>query len=640
MSRKKIAVLMASIDREYQQDFASGLASEAAKNDIDICIFNSQGHMNVAISTSEVGESRIYDLPDLNEFDGIISMPATMGNDLALKKVLALLEPLKGKPHVSIDTPIDGAVTIQFDDRISVEELTEHMLSEHGARRVAYVSGPFGAPVSEERVNAARKVLQRHGLSLEDRMLFDGEWTRVGGRRAAEQILQMGGELPDAVMCANDDMALSVIECFNENGIQVPRDVAVTGFDALRESVMRGLTTICRPIDRSARKAIEILCEWMDGNEPKEKTVTLSTIPIFGETCGCKQNIEHINDKLRLLGTERWNMETILTRVSMFSGTMAGVGDEAEAREKIRDFVQSWGIQELYLCVDPAICREVENQEHHNAYPNEMLLLYGYRNGKEYPSEVFPVFDLTPSMNQIRKDSVCLVFCPLYYRDRSFGYVAMNKGNGTGAALYPVLMLLNGTVMSLYLQTNIKKSAAVIERMANHDIMTGLLNRRGYMRLAPEKMEEARKNGKLFVLMSGDMNHMKDINDRYGHLAGDEAIVRMGKALEVVRNMGMIPVHISGDEFLAYGIMEHEDSAKEMIARINQKLDEMNKNDAWICDISASFGIHAAVPGEGDTIDKYMTLADRAMYENKNRTKYGRRKDDKKPFLHDEKQTG
>ena len=634
MSRKKIAVLMASIDREYQQDFASGLASEGAKNDIDVCIFNSQGHMNVAISTSEVGESRIYDLPDLSDFDGIISMPATMGNDLALKKVLSLLEPMKGKPHVSIDMQIEGAVTIQFDDRISFEELTEHMLSEHGARRIAFVSGPFGAPVSEERVNACRNVLRRHGLTLEERMLFDGEWTRVGGRRAAEQILQMGGKLPDAVMCANDDMALSVIEYFNENGIQVPRDVAVTGFDALRESVMRGLTTICRPIDRSARRAIEVLRDWMNGEEPKEKTITLSTIPIFGETCGCRQNAEYNNDKLRLLGTERWNLETILTRVSMFSGTMAGVGDEVEAREKIHDFVESWGIHELYLCVDPAICRDVENQQHSGAYPDEMLLLYGYRNGKEYPPEVFPIGDLTPSLNQIRKNSVCLVFCPLYYRDQSFGYVAMDKGNGTAAALYPVLMLLNGTVISLYLQTNIKKSAAVIERMANHDIMTGLLNRRGYMRLAPRTLEDARKQGKLFVLLSGDMNHMKDINDRYGHLAGDEAISRMGRALEVVKKQNMIPVHISGDEFLAYGIMEREEQVDEMIERINGELDRINREDPWICDISASFGVQAAVPGTGDTLDSFMTLADRAMYENKNKIKYGRRKDDEKPFLH------
>ena len=75
MKRKRIAVLMASIDREYQQDFAAGLASVCAKYNTDICIFNTQGHMNIAISTSEVGESCIYDLPDLSEFDGIISLP-------------------------------------------------------------------------------------------------------------------------------------------------------------------------------------------------------------------------------------------------------------------------------------------------------------------------------------------------------------------------------------------------------------------------------------------------------------------------------------------------------------------------------------------------------------------------------------
>ena len=55
MSRRKIAVLIASIDREYQQDFTSGLEKAAAKRDIDLCIFNTQGHMNIAISsTSEV----------------------------------------------------------------------------------------------------------------------------------------------------------------------------------------------------------------------------------------------------------------------------------------------------------------------------------------------------------------------------------------------------------------------------------------------------------------------------------------------------------------------------------------------------------------------------------------------------------
>ena len=619
---------MASIDREYQQDFAAGLASAGAKYDIDICIFNSQGHMNVSVATSEAGESRIYDLATLSEFDGIISMPATMGNDIATNKVFAALKQLKGKPHVSIDVVQEDAVTILFDDRISVEEMTEHLIVEHGARRIAFVSGPMSSNVALDRLDACRNVLKRHGLYLEDKLIFDGEWTRTGGRRAAERIIQMGGELPDAVMCGNDDMALSVIECFNQIGIRVPQDVAVTGFDALRESVMRGLTTICRPVDRSARKALEILSGWIDGEAPKKKTVSLSTIPIFGDTCGCARSVEHINDKLRNLAMERWNMETILTRVSMFSGMMAGVGDEDEAREKIRYFVQSWGINELCLCVDPAICRDVDMPANHQSYPEQMLLLYGIRNSKEYEPQLFPAFDLTPSLYDIRKDPACLVFCPLYYRDRDLGYVAMNLGNGTGSALYPVLMLLNGTLMSLYLQTSVKKSASTIERMANHDIMTGMLNRRGYMQLAPAMLRQAREEGKIFVLLSGDMNHMKDINDRYGHLAGDEAICRMGRALQIVTRRGMIPVHISGDEFLACGLMNSKSEAESISLLVNEELERINREDPWLCDISASLGVYAEIPKEDDSIDSFMTQADRAMYADKNKFKYGRRKED------------
>ena len=460
---------------------------------------------------------------------------------------------------------------------------------------------------------------------LDNRLVFDGEWTRTGGRKAAEAILEAGGELPDAIICANDDMALSVIECFNEHGIRVPKDVAVTGFDALREAVMRGLTTICRPVDRSARKAVEVLCRWIAGEVPENNHIILPTIPIYGESCGCVQNLEHMNDKLRALGTERWNMETILTRVSMFSGTLAGVGDEQEAAEKIREFVASWNIREMYLCIDPAICRDAGEKPGKNAYPEEMLLLYGIRNGKEYKPLLFDRSDLVPALQEMRRNTACLVFCPLYYRNRNFGYVVMEHGNGTGAALYPVLMLLNGALISLFLQTNIKNYASTIANMAVHDIMTGMLNRRGYMEQAPAMMEQARRQHKVFTIISIDMDHMKRINDTYGHLKGDEAISRMGKALGFLPEYGMTPVHISGDEFQAFGITDSVEKAKALIPEIRASMDRQNRKEPWICELSASIGIYAAVPGTEDGIDEFMTRADREMYADKTRRKQGRR---------------
>ena len=239
-----------------------------------------------------------------------------------------------------------------------------------------------------------------------------------------------------------------------------------------------------------------------------------------------------------------------------------------------------------------------------------------------------PTFDLTPVLQEMRKNTVCLVFCPLYYRDRSLGYVAMDLGNGTGAALYPVLMLLNGALMSLYLQTDIKRSAATIERMARQDIMTGMLNRRGYMERAPILLEQAKQEGRIFTLLSADMDHMKDINDQYGHLMGDEAICRMGRALQKLEDYDMTPVHISGDEFLAYGIVDDLDEARELVNHVNEELNKINENDPWICNISASLGVYAAVPQAEDNIDIFMTMADRSMYADKNKRKYGRRKDD------------
>lgn len=151
------------------------------------------------------------------------------------------------------------------------------------------------------------------------------------------------------------------------------------------------------------------------------------------------------------------------------------------------------------------------------------------------------------------------------------------------------------------------------------------------MELAPQVMEQARREGKLFALLSADMDHMKDINDQFGHLMGDEAICRMGRALEKVTKHHFTPVHISGDEFLAYGIVDDADEAKQMIGFVNSQLETINREDPWICDISASLGIYAAIPKEGDNIDIFMTMADRAMYADKNKRKYGRRKDDIKP---------
>ena len=623
MRRRRIAVFMASVDREYQQIFSAGLAAAGRQYDMDLCIFNSQGHPNEAIRTNEGQESAIYELFDPESFDGAISLLATMGNDQTSRKVREAISRVqrRGMPHVSMDVPVEGAVTLCFDDRGSVIALTEHLIEKHGVQSVAFVSGPLISGVSQERLRACRDALAAHGLALEEELLFDGQWTRIGGREAALQMLNRGGKLPDAVICANDDMALSVMETFQEHGIRVPEDVRVTGFDALREAVMRGLTTISRPIDQSARLAMEILWNWLEGREPTEWTRILKTNPVYGNSCGCFLSLEQKIEKLRGLERERGKMESNMTRVSMFSDMMVSVSGEEETVESMREFVRGWELGEFFLCIDPAICRDGFEQQSAGIFPDRMLLLYGTREDREEERQLFDRHELAPVLQQMREKPVCLVFCPLYYRDRELGYVAMGLGPGTGLNLYSILMLLNSTLMVLYLQSSMRRYAETIERLVNHDIMTGMINRRGFMTLAPAVLEQARREGRFFVLISADMDHMKQINDEYGHLMGDEAICRMGEGMRVLESRNMTPVHISGDEFLAFGIADSLQAAEELVPLIHAELKRQNAERPWIQEITTSLGMYAAVPEAGEELDRFLTRADRAMYADKTRKK-------------------
>ncbi len=621
MERKRIAVLLASIDREYQRNFAAALSAEAERIDADIFIFNCQGHSNHIIFTTDAGEGAVFDLPRMMSFDGIISLRETLANDVARLKVEELLQYYKGKPHVSIDVPTNGAVNILFDDSASVRALTSHLIEHHGVRDIVYISGPKRQIVAMNRLIACRETMEAHGLTLRPENVYDGEWIQRRGREIAMELLEREEGLPEAIVCGNDDMALGVIEMLHEQGKRVPEDVIVTGYDAIREAMLRELTTARRPIERAARTALAVLNHWIDGREPTKWDIFLPTIPLFRGTCGCEREKETLRERMWAMASERRSLEETLSKVSMFSGALASAKDEQDTYEKIGELARRWNVGEMYLCADPGITREIPERTQQETWPERMLLLYGRREGDSLPIQTFPTKDLIPVMHEKDRLPMCLVFSPLYYQDRILGYLAIENGDGIDTAMYSVLMLLNGALMSLYLQSNLRFYARRLEELTYTDPITGLLNRRGLMERAPLVMERARAEGKYFVLMSSDMDHMKMINDNYGHQAGDEAIRRMGRAMEKLRDEGMMPVHISGDEFQAYGMTEDRDAAGRIREALSRSLRQLNEEELWITEIHTSIGLCASVPREGMTLEDYQRTADRAMYEEKNRKK-------------------
>ena len=621
MRRKRIAILMASIDREYQSDFVRGAFAAAKERNIDVCVLNCQGYMNVDVSISGMGESAIFHLPGIQDFDGIISLPETFADGITLHKVRKTLRSLSGKPHVSIDLPADGAVSIRFDDKVSVRQLTEHLIEKHGVSKFVYLSGPQKNGVAMARLQAFRETVEAHGLSLAPEDIFEGEWINSSGWECAEKLLQRPEGLPEAVVCGNDDMAFGVSEYLGDQGYRIPEDILVTGFDALREAISRGLTTIRRPIDQAAREAVRVLDMWMTGNVPDQWEIVLPTIPMYEESCGCILEQADPRPRTHSMRTERRQRESLLLQTSMFNGSLASVADEQDAREKIDQFVRTLGISELYLCVNPALTRENAETPKNSVYPERMLLLYGRDGKRSLPPKLFDTRQMVPVMEEERNRPLGLIFCPLYYREQRFGYLAMDMNQTVGVALYSVLMLFNGALTSLYFQSSMRRYVRKMADMSVHDIMTGMLNRRGFMEKSPELLEQCRQEEKFFVMISADMDDMKKINDQYGHQTGDQAIIRMGRAMQKLEELNMTPVHISGDEFLSYGMADTQEEAESILVAAHEGICRLNAEEPWIVETGASIGMYAAVPKEGETIDVFLTRADHAMYEEKNRKK-------------------
>ena len=617
--KRRIAVVMAGLDKEYQQEFSKGMAEASRRHDIDLCIFNCQGQAEEGVIRNDQGENSIFDLPDLKMFDGVVALCYTMVSSKALDQIHHLLYQLGDHPLVTIDTSITSAVEVTFDDVMSVKAQMEHLAGEHGCRRFAMVTGPMGNKVAMDRYNASLEVLSAYGCTVQS--VFDGSWTRDGGRTAAAGMLADPRGLPEVIVCGNDDMAFGVIEALGAAGIRVPEDVKVAGFDALREAVGRGLTTVLRPVREAGKTSVDILVDWMNGKRPEEWVITLPTKLILGSSCGCPGTPGTAERYMRKLGEAHRNIERSLTRASGFSSSLAGVAGQAEAGKVISDFAGSWGVRDMHVCVAPDfLSPEAKLQQ--SGYPGRMLLLASYSQGKTAPQMAFDTRDLLPILQMEHEEPLTLVFSPLYYLDKNFGYAVFDLKHATGFELYSVLTLLGGALMSLNLKSIVTAYATALEDMSMHDPLTGLYNRRGYNQLAPAIFADAQAHNRCFAVISCDMDGMKTINDEHGHMAGDTAIIRMGKALRTLELDGMTCVHISGDEFIAVGIVRDGEHALQLVENLYVAIDDINHRDRWICDIAASVGVFAAIPKLDEKMDDFLIRADGAMYRNKRGRKH------------------
>lgn len=305
--RRRINLLIPYLDGDYYGTIFTTLQQQAGEK--NAVLFTIQ-------SLPSVRNPAAFDFPiGTEEADGWIlvtnpltAMPASP--DL-LRAIRATGKPVVTIGYIEPRIPCDAVV---IDNRTAVREAVLHLVHEHGHRRIAFVGGTEHIDLVE-RFEGYKDALRECGIPYEESLHFEAfNAMRHGGIRAAEEMLKRDVSFT-AVIAATDLNAVGLIETLQAAGRNIPRDVAVIGFDDLPLSAEHAppLTTVHQPIAELARKALEALFRRMDGDAAEETVIRVPTRFVRRASCGCsyavkaatakamKKELAHLQGSIRQL---------------------------------------------------------------------------------------------------------------------------------------------------------------------------------------------------------------------------------------------------------------------------------------------------------------------------------------------------
>jgi LacI family transcriptional regulator len=185
-------------------------------------------------------------------------------------------------------SPTPASMNVRCDNESGMRALLHHLVADHGYRSLAYLSGNADSPDSRARARVFETEAAAAGARLQAGPAWQGNYSAAGGAGVIGALLDAGQELPRAIVCANDQTALGVMHALARRGIDVPGQVAVTGFDdvPVARHLHPPLTTIRQPIRELGATAFDVLYSRISagGGDPE---VVLPVRLVVRESCGC-----------------------------------------------------------------------------------------------------------------------------------------------------------------------------------------------------------------------------------------------------------------------------------------------------------------------------------------------------------------
>jgi DNA-binding LacI/PurR family transcriptional regulator/signal transduction histidine kinase len=407
--RPTIGFFINEIDGDFQTLFWTSIIKAAQKLDVNLITY--EGRILFNTDNISVEHNMVYRLADASRLDGLIIATGTLINKVSQDFFIDFIKEFQDIPKVSIYENIPGIPSILVDNKKGMKSLVDHLVNHHKFRKVGFLKGPLSNDESNERFNAYLSVLEENNIEIDEKIIFNGNFQSETGWETAKYITKNNIKI-DALVCANDEMAIGAIKYFRKMNLHYKDNFVVCGFDNAHNSaiITPSLTTVNQPMNLISEKAIELLIEKINGNEVSD-VIKLPTSMVVRESCGCNAN------------TNR-------------SSTFSDFYIRAISNFKVHENLQTYSLETLYNLLTTALkklniksCFIIRYQEGpinlQSKIPDFSELMYAYYNNEkdDCQDSLFKTKMLVPDEYIPHDRQFAYLVKPLFFNNEQYGFV-------------------------------------------------------------------------------------------------------------------------------------------------------------------------------------------------------------------------
>ena len=621
--RKTIGIILFDITGYYQQQLVHTLSKTASKHGYNLLTF-SAFTIYGSDTKNAAGEYNILHLIPYEQLDALIVCHDTFNSNEAVEELWKLVTERCQAPIISIRKKVNGCYNILVEDTDAIPAFVRHFHDVHHFDRIAFMSGPYNHPDAIFRLEKYKEAMAELGLDCPEEYIFEGNFWKDCALDASKHFMSLK-KRPQAIVCANDYMALSLCKELTLQGYSVPQDIAISGFDDVRDARANvpPLTTRYVSVSDMAKKAMETIDTLLNGKEAPACTFVPTKI-IIRNSCGCESSTMKDLSLSRMYEVEF--MEQLINQNA--HNTFVSISlENMTSAEDIGDYLRLEDVpgiaRDFYLCLGihgngayPQVKKKAPG------FAKRSHSIYSLRDLNPIATSSFETKKLLPP-EAIREEPMAVFFFPIHYLEYNFGYVAATS-NGEEAQdtlFHSWLSLIGNTLENSRIRA---KNQALLEKLNmlyHEDFLTKLYNRRGFEQFSEEEFSEAKKHNIKTMTLSIDMDNLKYINDVYGHSHGDLALQTIADAMRQACSGCEICARIGGDEFAVFGYDYSEDKAKQYTENFLQYLKDFNADSSLPYCVNASFGYTISDPSLSISREQYMKASDDLLYQNKRKRK-------------------